>query len=86
MKQIEEKIVCVCCERETMQTVTISRYQLDTGLDGKPTKTSALPLIQECKHCHYCSIDIGKKISEKAKAIVMPAVYQNIKKIIVAVE
>ncbi len=80
VKQIERKTVCGCCGKEIIQTVTISRYQSDIGLDGRPTKASALPLIQECKYCHYCSIDLGKKISDKAKSVVMSAEYQNILK------
>lgn len=80
MRQIEKKTVCGCCGKEIIQTVMISRYQSDAGLDGKPTNISALPLMQECKYCHYCNIDLGKKIPDKTKSVVMSAEYQNILK------
>lgn len=76
MSQVTKVMVrCAVCGQTSAQIEQVSIFVQDRGLDQKPL--GALPLIQECPHCHYAALQLSFPASPAVCELTRSPSYQN---------
>lgn len=74
-RMMSQTVRCAVCGQESEQTVRISAFVQDTGLDQKPV--GALPPVQECPHCRYAALRLDAPAPPAVCAAVQDPAYRS---------
>ena len=78
MKQEPKIIKCANCNTSFKTYITVSSFDFDRFLDGKPIGGRPVKDVLCCPSCHYAGFDIEQHISDDKKSVINSEAYIHI--------